>query len=270
MIRAARLRLLAVCLVLAGAGAARGADIRCSIDNGAVVVAAAYGPIAGDFLLDLSQAHSQLHATAAQTAGWTDDHTSRTLRLAGQTLRDFPMSVADLGARTAAFPTNISGVLGADAMRRFALDLTFTPCRLRLTRGLPPKRPGVHVLNVRTLGGVPVVSAAISDGVTARAGLFAIDTASAGSRIADAGFSRALPAGADPADRARPPARLRAVSVGGVLVEQTPAGVMGPAAPGLSGALGLGVWETVGPIQMSAVGRRGGGRAKPRRLAASG
>ena len=259
MIRVARIRLIGLWAggmaqgVLA-AGAVQAGETRCWIDNGAVVVAAAYGPILGDFILDLSQAHSQLHATAAQATGWTGDSARRTLRLAGETVPAFPIAIADLDARTRGFPTNIAGVLGADVLGRFALDLDLEPCRLRLTRGPASRRPGAHRLRIRMIAGAPAVFAAISDGVTSRTGWFAIDTASAGSRIADAGFSRPPARSVDPSGRAWAPARLRAVSVGGTLIEQTPAGLMKPAEPGLAGALGVAVWSRF-HVRMD--GRRG-------------
>ena len=242
LIDRARIGLTAACLTLAVAGASTAGEVRCWIDDGAVVVPAAYGPIAGDFILDLSQARSQLHATAAQTAGWTSDTARWPLRFAGETRRDFPMTVADLDSRIADFPTNIAGVLGADAFGRFTLDLDLRPCRLLLSRGLPQRLPGLHRLQTAVIADAPAVSAAISDGLTTRTGWFAIDTASASSRIADAGFSRPLPTGVDASGRTRGPARLRAMSVGGALFEQTPAGLMRPVTPGLAGALGTAVW----------------------------
>jgi hypothetical protein len=227
----------------AAAGAVRAGEIRCWVDRGAVVVPAAYGPVAGDFILDLSQARSQMNVTAARTAGWTEQTTRWTLRLAGGRRPGFPMMVSDLDARTLGMPTNIAGVLGADAIGAFTVDLDLEPCRLRLTRG--SRRIEGGRLKTRIIGGVPAVFAAVSDGFAARAGWFAIDTASLGSRIADAGFSRPLPNGVDPSDRARPPGRLRAISLAGALVEQTPAGLMSPVTPGLAGALGVAVWSRV-------------------------
>jgi hypothetical protein len=240
--RVVAIGLLVAWLCLTTAAAARAGDVRCWIDRGAIVVTAAYGPIAGDFILDLSQAKSQLHETATRSAGATDATTHWTLRLAGETRRGFPMTVADLDARIAGFPTNIAGILGADIIGGFTLDLDLEPCRVRLARRPPGRDP--KRLRSRMVAGLPVVFAGISDGVVTRTGWFAIDTASAGSRLAGAGVSRALPRGVDPGDRTSPPARLRAVSVGGILLEQTPAGLMN-AAPGLSGALGLSVWRRV-------------------------
>ncbi len=239
---AARIALIAACVGQSLAGGARAAEVRCWIDRGAVVIPAAYGPIAGDFILDLSQAQSQLHDTAARTAGSTDDVARWTLRLAGQRKPRYTMKVADLDARIASFPTNITGILGADVLDRLVLDLDLDPCRLRLSPA--SSRGHGRRLRTRMIAGAPAVFAAISDGVVTRTGWFAVDTASVGSRLADAGFSRSLPKGVDPDDRAAPPARLRAVSLDGILVEQTPAGLMS-ATPGLAGSLGLSIWARV-------------------------
>ena len=72
---------------------------------------------------------------------------------------------------------------------------------------------------------------------------FAIDTASEGVRVAGAKLTRAPPDGADAGSRTSPPARVRALSLGGRLFEETPAGLMAPAPPGLDGAVGLAVWR---------------------------
>lgn len=257
--------LSAVIGLLCGVSAAQpasDADIRCWIDHGALVVPADYGPLAGDFILDLSQATSQVHETSAQTAGWTGRSVRWPLSLAGRTLPGFSASVADLDARTGGFPTNISGVLGADILNHSTLTLSFNPCRLRLY----PSRARGHP-TIRTIAGVPAVFAAVSDGATTRAGWFAIDTASAGSRLSGAGFSRPLEPGVDPGDRAWPPARLRAVSIGGVLIEQTPAGVTQDTAAGLDGYLGLDVWRAFGGLTIGPVGRRmRGPRARSSRV----
>jgi hypothetical protein len=71
-------------------------------------------------------------------------------------------------------------------------------------------------------------------------GWFAIDTARLGTHIADASLTRTPPTGA-----AESPARIRALSLGGMLFEQTPAGLMPQAPPGLAGSLGEAVWSRV-------------------------
>jgi len=233
---------LCILVVLAG-GSARAGETRCWFENGALVVTAAFGDIAGDFILDVSAPKSQLHVTRAQSAGVEATQTRDDLRLAGERVRGFDMEVVDLDARSRGFTTNIAGVLGADALAPFVVDIDFAPCRVRLRRGPPAHLKGAVGLKVREVAGVPAVAAAISDGVSSRAGLFAIDTASAGTRVAGATLSRVPPAGVDPADRETPPARLRALSVAGRLFEQTPAGLATDAPPGLDGAIGNAVWS---------------------------
>src|SRR5471030_2121477 len=97
------------------AGSARSGETRCWFENGALVVPAAFGDIAGDFILDVSVPASQLHVTAAQSSGIAGGEARADLRLAGKRIDAFPMAVADLDRRTRAFTTNIAGVLGADA-----------------------------------------------------------------------------------------------------------------------------------------------------------
>ncbi len=243
MVRAVKWRpSLCIALVLI-AGSARAGRARCWFENGALVVPAAFGDIAGDFILDVSAPRSQLHVTRAQSAGIVADHARADLRLAGERVHGFAMGVADLDARSHGFTTNIAGVLGADALSPFTADIDFSPCKVRLRRGRPALLSGGLRLKVREVAGIPAVTAAISDGAVSRQGLFAIDTASAGTRIAAAALSRAPPTGVDPADRPSAPARLRALSLGGRLFEQTPAGLWPDAPSGLDGAIGNAVWS---------------------------
>jgi hypothetical protein len=225
------------------AGSARSGETRCWFENGAIVVPAAFSDIAGDFILDASAPASRLHVTRAQSQGIDGDSARADLRVAGERIGGLTMAVADLDARSKGFTTNIAGVLGADVLEPFVVDIDFTPCRLRLSRRTHGALSGAVRLRVRTISKVPTVTAAISDGVTSAQGPFAIDTASAATRIAAASLSRPPSAGADPASRDTPPARLRAISLAGRLFEHTPAGLMADAPPGLSGAIGDGVWS---------------------------
>ncbi len=125
---------LCVALVLV-AGAARAGQTRCWFENGALVVPAAFGAIAGDFILDVSAPKSQLHVTRAESAGIVGDKASGDLKLAGERLGGFDMEVADLDTRSRGFTTNIAGVLGADALAPFTVDIDFSPCKVRLRRG---------------------------------------------------------------------------------------------------------------------------------------
>ena len=225
---------LALILVLA-ARVAHAGETRCWFENGAVVVPAAFGDIAGDFILDASAPASQLHLTTAQTFGVDGPSASARLRLAGERTSPLTLQVADLDARTKPFVTSIVGIIGADALAPFVMEIATDPCRLKLSRRAS-RTTGPLRVPLRTVDGVPAVKAAISDGMTSRAGWFAVDTSQAASRVSDARLSRTPAAGTDP------PVRLRALSLAGRLFEQIPGGVLPEARPGLAGAIGMAVW----------------------------
>jgi hypothetical protein len=201
-----------------------------------VVVPAAFGDIAGDFILDASAATSSLHVSVAQSAGILEERTRATLRLAGRRIERFDMAIADLGSLQAGRMASIAGVIGADALGAWTVEIDTAPCRVRLERR--PRGRWARRLPLRRIAGVPAVRAAISDGVTSRAGWFAIDTGSLGTLVADARLTRT-----PPPDAPDPPARLRALSLAGALYEQTPAGLAPDAAPGLAGSIGQAVWS---------------------------
>jgi len=226
---------LALTLVLA-ARVAHAGETRCWFENGAVVVPAAFGDIAGDFILDASAPASQLHLTTAQTFGVDGPSAAARLRLAGERTGPLTLQVADLDARAKPFVTSIVGIIGADALAPFVVEIATDPCRLRLSRRAS-RKVGALRIPLRSIDGVPAVKAAISDGMTSRAGWFAIDTGQAASRVSDARLSRAPAAGTDP------PVRLRALSLAGRLFEQIPGGVLPEARPGLAGAIGMAVWS---------------------------
>jgi hypothetical protein len=237
-------------LAIALASGRRGAEAagaRCWIDKGAVVAAASFGDIAGDFLIDLSAPTSALHVTRAQEDGLDGPAARGDLVLAGRHIVGVTLPIADLDPRTARFDTTINGVIGVDLLRRFIVEIDPSPCRLRLLRR--PLRPwsGADRLAVREAGGRPLAAARVTDGTRVRAGVFAIDTADWETALTGARLSR--PQSAD----APAPVRLRAVEVGGRLVEQAPARVQPPpeAASGdavegaatADGAIGMAVWS---------------------------
>lgn len=246
MRRSARLIIAVVLIAGLIAGGARAGETACWFENGAVVVPAAFGDIAGDFILDLSAPRSQLHLTRAHAEGIVDATARRDLAVAGERIADFPIEVADLDARSQGFAASINGILGDDALAPFVIDIAFAPCQVTLYRRPPPRAANSVRLRVRRVAGIPTVVAAISDGVTSRRGHFAIDSASVGLRVADASLSRPPPTGVDPTERTASPARLRALSLGGLLFEQTPAGLMAEAPGGLDGAIGNAVWSRTG------------------------
>jgi len=220
------------------ATAARAGEARCWIDRGALVAPAAFGDIAGDFLIDLSAPQSELHVTRAQSDGVVTDTVTRDLVAAGQRIPAVTLRVADLDSRTAAFVTSINGVLGADVLKDYVVDLDPSPCRLRLSRGPGRRLARSRRLPVREIGGIPVVPALISDGQRVRSGLFGLGAGDWASRLSGARLSRPPPSviAAD-----APPIRLRALEFGGRLFEQTPTVVTGDPPSEVSGAIGMAV-----------------------------
>jgi len=242
-----RVTLMVLFLVLGagGAGLARAGAARCWYEHGAIVVSAAAGDIADDFILDLSSPTSLLHDTRAQSDGIGAAEALLPLRLAGERLGLVGFQVADLDARVWGFSTSIAGVIGADALEGHVVDVRFAPCRIRLWRTRPPPFRANVRLPLAWVGGVPTFAGAISDGTTARAGRLAIDTASKGLRIAAAHavLSRAAPKGLDAASRSHPPAQLRAASFGGLLVENAPASLDPDVPAGVLAGVGDGIWD---------------------------
>ena len=216
--------------VSALAGSARAGATRCWIDQGAVVAAAAFGDIAGDFVIDVGAPVSQLHVTAANSDGIVDDAADRPLVFAGRRLAVVRMMVADLDALPPA-DTNIAGVIGADVLSRYPLAIEFVPCRLTWGPSRTPR--GALRLPMTTVAGAPSVQAAISDGVTARNGTMIVSTGRTEILVAGSVLTRTPRAGSFA------PVRLRAVVVGGRLLEQVPGGVAG----GPTGSIGTGVWR---------------------------
>ncbi len=153
------------------------------------------------------------------------------------------LAVADLDARSAPFVTSLNGVIGADVLAPFVVDIQPDPCRLTLYRTAPTRIPGAVRLVVRKIDGAPAVIAGISDGATATQGWFAMDTGFPGVEVADARYTRPPAQASAIADRLNPPARLRALSLAGRLFEQTAGGVMATPPPGLDGAIGEAVWS---------------------------
>jgi len=230
-------RFACLCVVaILAAGGARAGETRCWFERGAVVVPAAFGDIAGDFILDLSAPRSQLHATRAQSDGIAAPTATRDLAVAGERVPGLAVEVVDLDPRTRDFVTSIVGVLGADAVRGYVIDIRFAPCRIGLWRRAPGLETSARI-KIREIAGVPAVRAVASDGLHTRAGLFAIDTGATPVRIDKARLSRIPVAGRTPA------IRLRALSLAGSLFEQTPAEIEAQAPPGLDGAIGTVVWS---------------------------
>lgn len=214
---------------------ARAGEARCWFEHGAIVVPAALGDIAGDFLLDPASPRTLVHAGAAEGFGLTGPEVRADLRFAGLR-RAITAKSVDLGPRARPFVAGLAGVIGADALAGYAIEIRTLPCRLKVGRRITVPR---GALPLRRIAGVWAVPAAISDGMTSRAGWFAVATAQPGVTVRSARLSRAPPPDADPD---WPPARLRALSLGGRLFENVPAGVDPSLPPALAGAIGEAVW----------------------------
>ncbi len=75
------------------------------------------------------------------------------------------MEVADIDLRTGALATPIAGVIGADVLRPYVLDVSFAPCRVALyPAGRAPRFRAVRSLRMSWVAGRPVVQATASDG----------------------------------------------------------------------------------------------------------
>ncbi len=216
-------------LFLAAAPAARAGEAACWFENGAVVVSAEVGGVAGDYILDTGTAHTILAETQAQGAGYADRALTVDIRLAGRRFTARPVVVMDLDPRSFRFPTPIAGVIGADLLAGYVLDVSFAPCRVGLYRpDHAPRFRAAATLPLATAGEVPTVTASVADGPRARTGAFVIATgADTAVRIDDQGAQ--VPGAKRPGDlltygAAR--ARLRALSLAGGLWEELPAGLV--------------------------------------------
>jgi hypothetical protein len=238
----------ALAVVSVAARPAWAGQTQCWLDNGAVVVPAAFaqpglGDVTGDFILDLSAPHSQLHLTTAQSDGLGDaTEAPGALALAGEHIAA-RLEVADLDDRQWGFPTTLNGLIGADVLAGYVVELRFSPCRLTLSRRAP-RAGAMATLPVTMVGGIPTVAAQVFDGRKRRSGQFAIDTGAAGVRIAAARarFSR-LSARVDPLSRDHPPARLAALSLAGRVFQDQPAALQEDAPAGVLGGIGTDIWS---------------------------
>jgi len=232
-------------IIGAAAVPAHAGEARCWLDNGAVVVSASLGDIAGDFVLDPAAPTSLLHLTRAQGEGLEAADFRAPLRLAGSKPRPARFLIADLDARDRGLPTEISGVIGADALAGDVVDLTLSPsCRIAVWRGWAPSFGRAVTLPLATRDGAPTVMAKVSEGRVTRKGRFALETAAAGVRLAPriAALSR-TPPGIDPAALGRPPARLRSLSFAGTMLADVRAGLDEDTPPDRLGGLGTDVWS---------------------------
>jgi hypothetical protein len=161
-------------------------ETACHYEGGVIVAPAVVAGIAGDYIVDTGTPQSLLHETAAEAAGLVGDDLTGDVRLAGIVVKALPLKVADLDVRTWNLPTPVAGVIGADMLKGFVVDVDYAPCRVRLS---PPGRAPAFRGRILKLGwdqGRPTAVAAASDGEHALRGPFVIATGlNAPVRLAD-------------------------------------------------------------------------------------
>lgn len=227
------LALAALWLVPASAQAAA-----CRLDHGVVVVPASVAGVAGDYILDTGSPTTQLHETRAQMAGLPPAFAGG-VRIDRLRLADRPVVVVDLDARTYAFPTPIAGVIGADILSAYVVDVSFAPCRVSIWPvGKAPRFHADTFLTMRLIDGRPVVTAAVADGPRTAVGGFVVATGLDSATRLDEALASVPGAGAlDVAPYGPRRAALRALSLAGELFEALTAGLQ-PPVEGAIGAVG--------------------------------
>lgn len=185
MARLAPLALFSTVAALAAAPA-RAGEIACHFEAGVIVVPAEVAGIAGDYILDTGAARTVLHETLAQVAGIEGDSVAGDVLLADMRVSGQTLPIADLDVRTWNLPTVGAGVIGADVLRDFVVDVSFAPCRVRLSRrGEAPAFRG-RSLDLGWDQGRPTAQASVSDDTHEVTGAFVIATGSnAPIRLAD-------------------------------------------------------------------------------------
>ncbi|MDP3853834.1 hypothetical protein [Phenylobacterium sp.] len=217
---------------------AQAGEVDCVYERGVVVIPASVAGMAGDYILDTGSPNTQLHETKAQMAGFEASALRGRVLIAGLDLRDRPIAVIDLDARTAAFPTPIAGVIGADLLAPYVVDVRFSPCRVAIRRPREARRFAAGVVLPMGPGAVASARAAVADGRHAQAGEMVLSTGSDAAlrmhrRLAG---STGDPEALLPFGERR--ATLRALSFAGVLFENVPAGLLADGEPGALGVIG--------------------------------
>jgi len=149
-----------VALALAAAAlplAAHAGETACWFEQGVIVAPASIDGLAGDYIVDTGSPLTQLHETKAQSAGLVEQDQRGPVRIAGLTLPDRPFVIADLDARTYAFPTPIAGVIGADLLSAYVVEVSFAPCKIAIypRAQAPPVRSKVRLLPPRVARRLP-------------------------------------------------------------------------------------------------------------------
>lgn len=219
-------------LALIAASPALAGEVACRYEAGTITVPAVVAGIGGDYILDTGAARTTLHSTKAEAEGITDTALTGDVRVASMAVRGAALAVADLDVRTWNLPTPAAGVIGADVLKGFVVDVSYAPCRVRLwAAGQAPRFNG-KVLDLAWDLGRPTAEAAVSDELRTIRGRFVIASgANAPVRLAD-DLARAAP-GTLPRPQELYPdgvwlARLPQVSFAGATGLDAAAGLMKP------------------------------------------
>ncbi|MFC3080090.1 hypothetical protein ACFODL_18465 [Phenylobacterium terrae] len=150
---------------------ARAGEIDCWFEEGALVVPAVVAGAAGDYILDTGAPRTLLHETRAQAEGFEATQLTGEVRVAGLALPARSIAVESLDARTFAHPTPIAGVIGADVLSGFVVDVSYSPCRVGLYRPgrAPPMRGGL-TMPMGRFGALPLAEGSMTDGRTGARG----------------------------------------------------------------------------------------------------
>ncbi len=226
----ARVSLPALAIGLLAAGPAGAGEVACRFEGGVPVLPAIVAGIAGDFVLDTGAPRTLLHETKAQAAGVEGDALVGDVRVAGATVAGLAVGVADLDVRGWNLATPLAGVIGADALKGHVVDVSYAPCRVRISEvGAAPPFQG-RALDLGWDLGRPTADAAVSDGAHEIQGRFVMATgANAPVRLADDLAS--APGLADPAELYPDGvwfARLPQVWFAGAVGRDVAAGLMPP------------------------------------------
>ncbi|HEX7886335.1 MAG TPA: hypothetical protein VF474_10195 [Phenylobacterium sp.] len=212
------------------ATSARAGEAACRFERGVITVPAAVAGIAGDYIVDTGAAQTAIHETKAQAEAIVATDLTGDVTIAGVTVKALPLQVADLDVRTWNLPTPVVGVIGADALKGFVVDVAYAPCRLRLSRpGQAPRFVG-RALDLGWDLGRPTAKASVSDDAHQISGRFVIATgANAPMRLAD---DLAATPGATQSNALYPDgvwfARLAQVEFAGARGRDVAAGLMKP------------------------------------------
>jgi hypothetical protein len=171
----AGLRIVLIATALSAPALARAGETACHFEAGVVTAPAEVAGIAGDFIIDTGSPRTLVDETHAREAGFEPPDLAAQVRFAG-VAAEVSAGVQPLDVRTWNLPTAVAGVIGADVLKAYVVDVRFAPCRLRLSR--PGRAPGFagRRLKLEWDNGAPTVRAAASDGERWVEGPFVVAT----------------------------------------------------------------------------------------------